>query len=61
MTTDSLVEGPGSIVRQFFRHYGHPKRETRQDRLKELVCIFLMFATMLTFPVGLLSMLFVHI
>jgi hypothetical protein len=53
-----LIEGPDHVVRQFFRHYGHPIRDSRDviipDRMREVVsmCIVVLYGTI--FPVGLL-------
>ncbi|RDW56569.1 hypothetical protein BP6252_14097 [Coleophoma cylindrospora] len=55
-----LIEGPDSTVRQFFRHYGHPIRVSKLDRVKELIGIALVAAFVFHFPVGLLSMLWVQ-
>lgn len=52
-----LIEGPESLVKSFFRHWGHPIRETHQDRWRELAGIFLVFAFVFVFPAGLLTML----
>lgn len=45
-----LVEGKGSAVLQFFRHYGHPIR----DRVREVLQIAIIVLLGLVFPVGLL-------
>lgn len=45
-----LISGPPSVVSQFFRHYGHPKR----DRLREVVQLGLVVMYGLYFPLGLL-------
>jgi hypothetical protein len=44
-----IIEGPIHIVRPFFRHYGHPKRQ----RWNELVQIAVVIAFGINFPVGL--------
>ncbi|KAK0719182.1 hypothetical protein B0H67DRAFT_599080 [Lasiosphaeris hirsuta] len=51
-----ITAPPGQIgtILQFFRHYGHPKRETRYDRIREIVCIAVVYAFVLYFPAGLL-------
>ena len=54
-----VIEGPESIVRQFFKHWGHPLREKSSDRLRELASMGLVVAFVLFFPAGLLSMLWV--
>jgi hypothetical protein len=54
-----VIEGPESVVRQFFKHWGHPLREKSSDRLRELASMGLVVAFVLFFPAGLLSMLWV--
>lgn len=54
-----LIEGPEDIVRQFFRHWGHPVRRSHVDRVRELASMGLVMAFVLYFPIGLLSMLWV--
>ncbi|KAJ9614185.1 hypothetical protein H2200_002321 [Cladophialophora chaetospira] len=54
-----LISGPEEIVRQFFRHWGHPIRESRLDRAREKMSMALIFGFVFTFPIGLLSMLWV--
>ncbi|KAL2822279.1 hypothetical protein BDW59DRAFT_149646 [Aspergillus cavernicola] len=44
-----IIEGPIHIVRPFFRHYGHPKRQ----RWNEIVQIAVVIAFGINFPVGL--------
>lgn len=56
-----LIEGPESVIRQFFRHYAHPVRYTWGDRMRELASITLVLGLVLNFPLGLLSMLFVPV
>lgn len=46
-----IITGPPSLVLQFFRHYGHPKR----DRLRELIQLTTVVLLGLTFPIGLLA------
>lgn len=54
-----MIEGPEDLVRSFFRHWGHPIRQSYQDRLREIAGIALVLAFVLFFPIGLLSMLWV--
>ena len=42
-------------VLQFFRHYGHPLRNSSLDRLREIVSIALVWAFVLYFPAGLIA------
>ena len=46
------------VVRQFFRHYGHPVRDSRNviipDRIKEVASIWIVALYGSIFPVGLL-------
>lgn len=55
----AIIQGPESIVRQFFRHYGHPKRDSgaegRRDRARELLSMGLVYVFVLYFPAGLIS------
>lgn len=56
-----LVEGPRPLVLQFFRHYGHPERSRKGikgDRIREVVCIYTVFASMMIFPIGLIAFTF---
>jgi hypothetical protein len=55
-----LIEGPEPVVRQFFKHWGHPLRKNNRDRLREIAGIALVVAFVLFFPIGLLSMLWVR-
>ena len=48
-----LIEGPSAVVRQFFVHYGHPKR----SRWREVLSILLVYCFVLYFPAGLVSLL----
>lgn len=50
-----LIEGPEPVVRQFFRHWGHPIRENNRDRAREVLGIALIFAFVLYFPAGLVA------
>ena len=54
-----VIEGPDAIVRQFFRHYGHPARDTRgviiPDRMNEVVSMIVIVLYGTIFPVGLLA------
>lgn len=56
-----VIEGPEALVLQFFKHYGHPIREKPSDRFRECVSMALVFAFVLCFPFGLLSMLWVKL
>lgn len=56
-----VIEGPEALVLQFFKHYGHPIREKPSDRLRECFSMALVFAFVLCFPFGLLSMLWVKL
>jgi len=51
-----LIEGPAPVIRQFFRHYGHPKR----SHWREIMSIILVYAFVLYFPAGLLSLLWME-
>lgn len=53
-----LIEGPEPVVRQFFRHWGHPIRENGRDRAREVMGIALIFAFVLYFPAGLVAIIF---
>ncbi|KIX03986.1 uncharacterized protein Z518_07539 [Rhinocladiella mackenziei CBS 650.93] len=55
-----LISGPEEVVRQFFRHWGHPVRTDRWDRVRELMSMTLIFGFVFCFPVGLLSLLWVN-
>jgi hypothetical protein len=58
-----VVEGPDALVQQFFSHYGHPMRDTKNvvipDRIRELVAIATVVAYALVFPAGPLVLLWV--
>ncbi|KAH6973136.1 hypothetical protein BKA56DRAFT_676921 [Ilyonectria sp. MPI-CAGE-AT-0026] len=55
----AIVQGPPSVVLQFFRHYGHPTRDSgaagRRDRARELLSMVLIYLFVLYFPAGLIS------
>jgi hypothetical protein len=57
----AVIEGPEPVVRQFFRHYGHPVRDNRRvgpgDRAREIGSIALVYLFVLYFPAGLLALL----
>ncbi|KAL8785647.1 MAG: hypothetical protein Q9195_008544 [Heterodermia aff. obscurata] len=56
-----LVEGPGELVVQFYKHYGHPERYRRGlngDRLREVVGLALVVICILIFPTGLVAFVF---
>jgi len=44
------------LVRQFFRHYGHPIRVTRLDRAREVLCIGIVYLFAIKFPAELLAL-----
>lgn len=48
-----VITGPRSVVTQFFRHYGHPLRNTGSGRWREIISIIIIYAFVLYFPVGL--------
>ncbi|KUI63682.1 hypothetical protein VM1G_10454 [Cytospora mali] len=48
-----VITGYPAVVTQFFRHYGHPLRHTGHDRRREMLSIFIIYAFVLYFPVGL--------
>lgn len=52
-----VIEVPQPVVVQFFRHYGHPRRDENSlwvgDRFRELACITVVCCLFLYFPVGL--------
>jgi hypothetical protein len=61
----ALIGGPEtedekeSIVRQFFLHYGHPRRDDHRffgDRFKEIASMVLVAVFVLYFPAGLISL-----
>lgn len=54
-----LIEGSETVVRQFFKHWGHPLRQSKIDRFREIGGIALVVAFVFYFPIGLLSMLWV--
>lgn len=54
-----LISGPEELVRQFFRHWGHPIRKGPWDRARENMSMTLIFGFVFCFPIGLLSMLWV--
>jgi hypothetical protein len=41
---------------QFFRHYGHPLRDSKADRFREVMCILIVYAYVLNFPAGLIAL-----
>jgi hypothetical protein len=55
-----LIEGPEHVVRKFFKHWGHPLRQSNMDRYRELGGIALVVAFVFHFPIGLLSMLWAN-
>ena len=60
----AVIEGPAPVVRQFFRHYGHPTRHSQSiglgDRSRELLSIVLIYAFVLYFPVGLVCLIWMR-
>lgn len=52
-----LISGPEGVVRQFFRHWGHPVRLDHFDRGREYACITVVGAFVVYYPIGLLVML----
>lgn len=48
-----IIEGSSAVVKQFFTHYGHPKR----SRWREIVSVLLVYCFVLYFPAGLLALL----
>jgi hypothetical protein len=55
----ALIHGPAPVVQQFFRHYGHPIRNGRGDRLREVMAIACIYAFVLYFPAGLVTTLWI--
>jgi hypothetical protein len=57
----SVIEGPAPVIQQFFRHYGHPIRNSHSiglaDRTREVLCITLIYVFVLYFPAGLIALL----
>jgi hypothetical protein len=57
----SLIKGPAPVIQQFFRHYGHPIRDSTtcflSDRTREVLCIMLIYGFVLYFPAGLIGVL----
>ncbi|GFG23254.1 hypothetical protein IFM61606_03131 [Aspergillus udagawae] len=55
----AIIQGPPRAVLQFFRHYGHPVRDSgaagRRDRMREVLSMALIYLFMLYFPAGLIS------
>lgn len=54
-----LIKGPATVIQQFFRHYGHPKRDSQAvwlpDRAREVICIIVIYGFVLYFPAGLIA------
>lgn len=50
----SLIEGPEYLVRQFFRHYGHPVRDARPLEVLSMAIVYLFVGY---FPAGLVALL----
>uniref|UniRef100_A0A8H7N8Y2 Uncharacterized protein n=1 Tax=Bionectria ochroleuca TaxID=29856 RepID=A0A8H7N8Y2_BIOOC len=59
----AIIQGPPDVVLQFFRHYGHPKRDRgaagRRDRAREVLSMGLIYLFVLYFPVGLIISLWI--
>ena len=53
----SVIDGSPDLVQQFFRHYGHPRRSERLDRIREIACILVIYAFVALFPAGLIAIL----
>ena len=57
-----VIEGRESLVRQFFRHYGHPRRHGSGIgpgcRVREVVTIGLLAFSAVNFPMGLVAFVF---
>jgi hypothetical protein len=53
----TLVQGPEYLVRQFFRHYGHPERENRS---REICCFVLIYLFAAYFPAGLIALVWMN-
>jgi hypothetical protein len=56
VTTDDA-----NIWLQFCRHYGHPMRTSRLDRLREILCIAIVYAFVLIFPAGLICLIWADV
>jgi len=52
-----LLKGRSAVILPFFRHYGHPVRETHYDRMREISGIVLIYMFVLYFPAGLVALL----
>ncbi|EDU44833.1 hypothetical protein PtrSN002B_011344 [Pyrenophora tritici-repentis] len=52
-----LLKGQAALILPFFRHYGHPLRETHYDRFREVCGIILIYVFILYFPAGLIALL----
>ncbi|KAK6501022.1 hypothetical protein TWF506_003777 [Arthrobotrys conoides] len=52
-----LIESSPDLLLPFFRHYGHPIRESKVDRLREIWGIVLVYGFTVYFPAGLLALL----
>jgi hypothetical protein len=52
-----LIRGQAALILPFFRHYGHPLRETHYDRFREICGIVLIYIFILYFPGGLIALL----
>ena len=54
-----LIQGPEYVVRQFFRHYGHPIRgvDVTANRVREITSMALVYLFVAYFPAGLIALL----
>ena len=54
-----VICGPGELISQYFKHYGHPvRRGYQQDRIREVISILVIVATALLYPGGLIAFIF---
>jgi hypothetical protein len=56
----ALLKGQAALIQPFFRHYGHPLRDTHYDRLREICSIALIYMFVLYFPAGLIALLWME-
>ncbi|KAG9564441.1 hypothetical protein KCU77_g17538, partial [Aureobasidium melanogenum] len=57
-----LIQGPDDLVRQFFRHYGHPIRgvDITANRWREIMSMALVYLFVAYFPAGLIALLWLN-
>ncbi|KAH0366090.1 hypothetical protein KCU65_g5567, partial [Aureobasidium melanogenum] len=57
-----LIQGPDDLVRQFFRHYGHPIRgvDISANRWREIMSMALVYLFVAYFPAGLIALLWMN-